>query len=161
MNENGLVNGFINAGGNVVLLSEKSDGWRIGIRNPDQQSSLVRYTTTKDKAIVTSGDYQRYYEISDQRYTHIIDPQTGYPSNYVRSVTIICNDSTLADGLSTALFNMSYEDGANFISSLQDTYDIGVIWILDKEKAITSDIECNDFIIKTTDNIRKDVTLSN
>ena len=50
---------------------------------------------------------------------------------------------------------------ANFISSLQDTYDIGVIWILDKEKAITSDIECNDFIIKTTDNIRKDVTLSN
>lgn len=161
LNENGLVNGFINAGGNVVLLSEKSDGWRIGIRNPDQQSSLVRYTTTKDKAIVTSGDYQRYYEISDQRYTHIIDPQTGYPSDYVRSVTIICNDSTLADGLSTALFNMSYEDGANFISSLQDTYDIGVIWILDKEKAITSDIECNDFIIETTDNIRKDVTLSN
>ena len=65
------------------------------------------------------------------------------------------------EALSTALFNMSYEDGANFISSLQDTYDIGVIWILDKEKAITSDIECNDFIIKTTDNIRKDVTLSN
>ena len=56
---------------------------------------------------------------------------------------------------------MSYEDGANFISFLQDTYDIGVIWILDKEKAITSDIECNDFIIKTTDNIRKDGTISN
>lgn len=161
LNENGVVNGFINAGGNVVLLADKSDSWKIGIRNPEKQSSLVRYATDEDKAIVTSGDYQRYYEIKNQKYTHIIDPQTGYPSNFVRSVTIICDDSTLADGLSTALFNMSYEDGSNFISSLQDTYDIGVIWILDKEKAITSDIKCDDFIIKTTENIRKNVTLSN
>ena len=162
LNKNGLDNGFINAGGNVVLLSSKNDGWKIGIRNPDKQTSLLRFNTTKDKAIVTSGDYQRFFEIGNKRYTHIIDPKTGYPSDFVRSVTVICDDSTIADGLSTSLFNMSYDEGIEFVTNLQKNYDIGVIWILDKNNSnIKSDLECKDFIIKVTNNIKKDVSLSN
>lgn len=160
LNEAGLTNGFINAGGNAVLLGEKQEGWKIGIQDPDQTTSLLRFETKDAKAIVTSGDYQRYFTIQERRYSHIIDPTTGYPSNYVRSVTVITDDSTLADGISTTLFNLSYEDGIKLIQELQKEYDIEAIWVLDKNKNITSDIECDDYIIKLTSGIKENVSLS-
>ncbi len=133
----GLRNGFINAGGNVVTLGPKADHspWVIGIQNPDGNDSLLTYSTKDAQAIVTSGDYQRYYEVQGKRYHHIIDFQTGYPSQYARSVTVFTSDSAKADALSTMLFSMSYEDG--FALAKQEGVD--VCWIFDKDNRPSKD----------------------
>ena len=76
LNKVGLKNGYINAGGNVVLLGEKEDGsnWKIGIQSPDSNDALVQYATKKATCLVTSGDYQRYFTYKNKKYSHIIDP---------------------------------------------------------------------------------------
>ncbi len=159
LNKAGLTNGYINAGGNVVLLGEKEDGsnWKIGIQSPDSNDALVQYETKKATCLVTSGDYQRYFTYKKKKYSHIIDPQTGYPANYVRSVTVITKDSGKADALSTTLFCMSVEDGKKYLSTLD--YDVQAIWIVDKDSDVSSDLETKDYKIITTDKIKKRVTL--
>ena len=159
LNKAGLTNGYINAGGNVVLLGEKEDGsnWKIGIQSPDSSDALVQYETKKATCLVTSGDYQRYFTYKKKKYSHIIDPQTGYPANYVRSVTVITKDSDKADALSTTLFCMSVEDGKKYLSTLD--YDVQAIWIVDKDSDVSSDLETKNYKIITTDKIKKRVTL--
>jgi thiamine biosynthesis lipoprotein len=75
--------------------------------------------------VVTSGDYQRAYRVDDQFYHHIIDPETLYPSTYWRSVTIVCDDSGLADALSTALFLLPLEEGRE----LAEGCAVDVMWV--------------------------------
>lgn len=159
LNKAGLHNGYVNAGGNVVLLGKKEDGsnWKIGIQSPDSNSALVQYETKDPTSLVTSGDYQRYFTYKKKRYSHIIDPQTGYPANYVRSVTVITKDSKKADALSTTLFCMSVKDGKKYIASLN--YDVQAIWIVDKDSNEKADLKTKDYKIITTDKIKKRVTL--
>ena len=78
-----------------------------------------------DKAVITSGGYERYFEQDGVTYHHIIDPETLYPGTYWRSVTIVCRDSGAADALSTALFIMSKEEG----QSLLEKYDAEALWV--------------------------------
>ena len=114
MKDCGIEHAIINLGGNVQVLGRKSDGsdWRVAIQNPDSESSYLGVLSTADKAVITSGGYERYFEQDGQVYHHIIDPQTGYPSESdLTSVTIVCSDGTTADALSTALFVMGL-DGA-------------------------------------------------
>lgn len=114
MKDCGIEHAIINLGGNVQVLGTKTDGsdWRIAIQNPDSESSYLGVLSTADKAVITSGGYERYFEQDGQVYHHIIDPQTGYPSESdLTSVTIVCSDGTTADALSTALFVMGL-DGA-------------------------------------------------
>ena len=159
LNKAGLTNGYINAGGNVVLLGEKEDNtnWNIGIQSPDSNDALVQFQTKKATCLVTSGDYQRYFTYKNKKYSHIIDPQTGYPANYVRSVTVITKDSGKADALSTTLFCMSVEDGKKYLSTLD--YDVQAIWIVDKDTDIKANLETKDYKIITTDKIKNRVTL--
>lgn len=116
---NGTKSAFINLGGNVVVLGNKPDGsaWNIGIQNPRAETGdVVGFVHVSDKAVVTSGDYQRYFEKYGQRYCHIIDPQTGYPAESgLMSVTIIASSSVEADGLSTAAFVLGLEKGLDLI----------------------------------------------
>ena len=104
---NGITSAFANLGGNVVVLGNKPDGsaWKVGIQNPrGQNSEIVGVVEVADKAVVTSGDYQRYFIKDGKRYCHIIDPHTGYPiDNGLMSVTIIASSSTDADGLAKAI----------------------------------------------------------
>ena len=160
LQEKGLHTGFINAGGNVVLIGHKSnDPWKIGIQNPDKESSLLRLEASTPLAIVTSGDYQRNYEVDGVLYAHIIDPKTGYPPRYHRSVTILCKDSTLADALSTALFCMSLEEGQQFIK--ENYPDIGVIWIDTKDTTdLEPDLSSDQYDIYITENYKNKVTLN-
>lgn len=154
LKEAGLECGLINAGGNVVLIGEKKDSWHIGIQNPEAYEAIVTYATTSECAIVTSGDYQRYYMVDDTMYSHIIDFSTGYPANNMRSVTVITNDSALADMLSTALFCMNVKDGQKW---LEDKYpDVEAIWILDKNLEDAS-IEKDGYYIYTTDNVKEHI----
>ena len=123
-----LPNGYLlSLGGNVVAKGTKPGGsaWTIGIQDPDEPSALLHTIRAENLAIVTSGDYQRVFTINGISYHHIIDPDTLMPAMRWRAVTVLCEDSAVADMLSTALFLMDYETG----SSLAKRYGADAIWI--------------------------------
>lgn len=109
----GIENALINLGGNVVAVGTMPDGkeWGIGIRNPDEQGDSVAKISTSDGSVVTSGDYQRCFEVNGKIYNHIIDKNTLMPSERYRSVTIYAKNSVQADILSTALFVLPEKEG--------------------------------------------------
>ena len=111
---------LISVGGNVCATGPKDDAgtpWVVGITDPDGGSEYLHTLYDTDSAIVTSGDYQRYYVVDGVSYHHIIDPETLYPARRFRSVTVICGDSGLADALSTALFVLPKEEGKKLAQS--------------------------------------------
>lgn len=130
--EIGMEHVLISVGGNVCAVGTKADGapWRVGIENPDLESpqSYVQTVDIADESIVTSGNYQRYYEVDKKRYCHIIDPDTGMPAEHFPSVSVIADDSGIADALSTALFNMEFEEGLSFVESLPE---VEALWIME------------------------------
>ena len=124
---------IISAGGNVRTGISPQDGrkaWGVGIQDPDGSvfglSDYVEVLYIHDISVVTSGDYQRYYEVDGQRYHHLIDPETLMPDTDFRSVSIITEDSGYADMLSTAAFLMPYEESRAFIESLNG---VDAIWL--------------------------------
>lgn len=120
----------ISAGGNVRTVGAKPSGsWIAGIQNPDTGSDIpyLLRVSLDDAALVTSGVYQRYYEVDGVRYHHILSPETLYPKNDFLSVTIRCADSGLADALSTAVFNMPFSDGLDYVNQMGG---VEACWIL-------------------------------
>ena len=108
---------LISVGGNVCATGPKDENntpWVIGIQNPSGSDYLHTVYVSKT-SVVTSGDYQRCFAVDGKLYHHIIDPETLFPSTYWRSVTIICDDSGLADALSTALFLLPLEEGQKLL----------------------------------------------
>lgn len=104
--KNGITSAFVNLGGNVVVLGRRPDGtpWKVGIQDPrGQNGEIVGFVDAVDQAVVTSGDYQRYFIQDGKRYCHILDPHTGTPADSgLMSVTIVAASSTDADGLAKA-----------------------------------------------------------
>jgi len=124
--KNGLTNGLISVGGNVRAIGVKGDSsgtpWKVGIQNPiDQNGDDISKVNLTDASLVTSGVYERYYNVNGKNYHHIINPATLFPAEYFLSVSILCPDSGMADALSTSIFNMPYEQGLALIESLPDT----------------------------------------
>lgn len=136
----GKDNYVINVGGNIRTIGTKANGdkWKTGIENPtgDYDVPYIEYIGLEDEAIVTSGSYQRYYVVNGKRYHHIIDSETLMPAKGFLSVSIICSDSGMGDGLSTALFCMSLEDGMALINSLDG---VEAIWVTEDEVKHYSD----------------------
>jgi len=116
----GVSSGTVDAGGDIRAIGSKPDGspWRIGIRHPRERRELVAVVELRDQAIVTSGDYERFFTVGEQRYHHLLNPQTGMPARGVTSVTIVAPDAFTADAYSTAVFVMGRERGMAFVESL-------------------------------------------
>ena len=130
--EIGIEKLLISVGGNVCAVGTKLDGtiWKVGIQNPDSESveKYVQKVNIKDCCVVTSGNYQRYYTVDGIKYCHIIEPETLMPSDYFASVTIIAEDSGVADAMSTAVYNMSLEEGIVFVNGMDN---VEAMWILE------------------------------
>ncbi len=136
--DEGYNNLVINAGGNVRVVGPKPDGdWNIGIQNPDftAANSTIASIPLSSGSVVTSGVYERYFEVDGKRYHHIIDPKTLYPEMHYQSVSIITEDSGWADALSTALFNMELDEAKAFVSQLDN---VKVIWVLPNYEVVYS-----------------------
>ena len=119
MKSYGIKSAVINLGGNAHVLGNKTYGsqWKVGIQDPEDENGYLGGVSVTDKAIITSGGYERYFVDEDTgvKYHHIIDPKTGYSANNgLISVTIVSADSTLADGLSTSLFVLGTEDAITY-----------------------------------------------
>lgn len=116
--EEAKLSGILSLGGNIQTVGKKPDGtdWTVAILDPDDPGSyLLTMTVTGTKSVVTSGDYQRFFERDGTRYCHILNPETLSPArNGLRMVTIVADEGFLADGLSTALFVMGLERGIEF-----------------------------------------------
>ncbi|MCM1299802.1 MAG: FAD:protein FMN transferase [Firmicutes bacterium] len=128
LKEKGVTSALLNLGGNIQLVGAKPDGspWSIGIQNPFGEGNIA-VLKTSDKAVVTSGGYQRYFEAEGKRYCHIIDPATGYPvDNGLASVTVVAASGLLCDGLSTALF-VTGEKGAVDFWRQQGDFDMIIV----------------------------------
>ena len=126
MRDQGISSALINLGGNVQTVGTKPDGseWSIGIRDPEDAEGLLGIVKTHDKAVITSGGYERYFEEDGVRYHHIIDPSTGRPADSgLSSVTIVAKNGTLADGLSTSLFIMGKKGATDYWRAHQDEFD--------------------------------------
>ena len=136
----------ISLGGNVHCMGEKTDGslWRCGIKDPFSQSddSYLGIISIKDKAVVSSGSYQRFFidETTNKKYHHIIDPHTGYPSNSgLASATIVCSDGMTADALSTSCFIIGLEKSVDLWKNSSIDFDM-ILMTNDKTVYITEKI---------------------
>lgn len=102
----------VNAGGDMYLLGQHPEHpWRIGIQHPREQGGILSTVQVRDRAVVTSGDYERFFEQDGQRYHHIFDPQTGLPARGCQSVTMITDSVALGDALATAIFVLGPQKG--------------------------------------------------
>lgn len=139
MLENGIEGYLLNLGGNVKTVGKRKDGekWKVGIENPDTDSkeAYIQKLELEDMSLVTSGSYQRFYTVNGKNYHHIIDPKTLYPADYFLSVSVLCEDSALADGLSTALFCLPYEDGKKLVEGIDGVY---AMWVTKEKEQLYS-----------------------
>ena len=142
LKEKGVTAYVLDFGGNLRAVGTKPNGgtWRTGVKNPDMLSdiSYVYYLDVADTSVVTSGDYQRFFVVDGKSYHHIIDKDTLFPAEHYSSVTVITENSGLADALSTALFNMEIEEA----KMLLDTVDgVSVVWVYADGKIETYGID--------------------
>lgn len=134
MQEEGFKNGMISVGGNVRTFGNKFDEsgkeipWSVGIQNPDLSSDekTLYVLNLSGYSLVTSGIYERYYTVNGKQYHHIINPDTLMPTEYFASISIVCQDSGMADALSTAVFNMPYEEGCKMVEELDG---VEALWV--------------------------------
>ncbi|MDO5783504.1 MAG: FAD:protein FMN transferase [Eubacteriales bacterium] len=137
----GIEHATISLGGNVYAVGSKDKGlpWSVGITDPDEPGSWFAALKVSDTSIVTSGDYERYFEQDGKRYCHIFDPETGYPAETdLRSVTIVSADSTKADACTTALFVMGLDRAVEYCKA----HDIEAVFV------------CRDHTVHVTDGLK-------
>ncbi len=132
----GVVGGIVNASGDMMVWGESNhpDGWNIQIANPQDKNKPIAWLKLNNQSIVTSGDYEKYFTSKGIRYSHIINPKTGYPVTEVKSATIISPDAELSDALATSMCVLGIEKGLKLAESLKDVACI----LVDKDNKIYS-----------------------
>lgn len=152
LQENHISRAIINLGGNVYAYGEKADqqAWKIGIQNPFSiRGEYIGIVSLKNKSVVTSGIYERYFEEDGVKYHHLLNTSTGYPiENELASVTIISENSMQADALSTVLFALGVEKGTAFVKTHYP--EISVVFITKEKKVFTTQMD--SLTVEWTDN---------
>lgn len=137
LEESNIYSYIINAGGNVkVGKAYNKNNFVIGITNPDSPNNIFTKININNLSVVTSGNYQRYCTLDNKIYSHIINPISKYPSNYVKSVTVVSDSSIIGDIYSTYLYLLPVEEGLKVVNN---TSGIEAIWYIDKDNIIRSD----------------------
>lgn len=116
----GVKSGIINASGDMNTWGNQPDGseWKVAITNPLNKNKAFALLPISNGAVVTSGNYEKFVQLDGKRYTHIIDPRTGYPSSGIISVTVFAPSAELADALATSVFVMGIEVGLDRINQM-------------------------------------------
>lgn len=133
----GVTSGVINASGDLTAWGTRADGkpWRVGIANPNDPEKTVAWLPIINSSVATSGDYEQYFEVNGERYSHSIDPKTGKPVKGIKSVTVVSPSAELSDALATAVTIMGREVGVHFIEQLPNTH---CLVVTDKNEIVTS-----------------------
>ena len=114
----GIRHASVNAGGDLRLIGDRGGRpWRIGIQHPRDPQGVLVTLELADAAVVTSGDYERFFEVDGVRYHHILDPRVGRPADACRSVTVVAASAAEADALATAAFVLGPEAGRRLVES--------------------------------------------
>jgi FAD:protein FMN transferase len=137
LQQNGVESGVVNAAGDLITWGTQPDGkpWTVGIADPNSSHHPFSYLNISGMAVATSGNYEKYAVIDGRRYSHTIDPKTGYPVSGIKSVTIICPSAELADALATPVTVMGIKVGLNLINQMKG---IACIVIDDDNRLYTS-----------------------
>ncbi|MCP4037991.1 MAG: FAD:protein FMN transferase [bacterium] len=118
--DHGIEHGIVNAGGDLKALGRDGDvPWEVAVKHPRDRERVIAVLRISNAAMVTSGDYERFFEHEGRRYHHILDPRTGYPSEGAMSATVIAPSAEFADALATALCVMGPETGVALVESLR------------------------------------------
>lgn len=135
--QNGVKSGIVNAAGDLTTWGNQPNGkpWTIAIADPDTQNSAFSYLNISGVAVATSGNYEKYVIIDGKKYSHTIDPKTGFPVSGIKSVTIICPNAEIADAMATPVTVMGVEAGLSLINQMQQ---IACIIIDDDNQIFTS-----------------------
>lgn len=131
---NGCIAGLVNVSGDINTWGKQPDGkdWTVGIVNPLNKNKVFATFPLNDSAVETSGSYEKYVTFNGKRYSHIIDPRTGYPASGIVSVSVFAKQTELADALATGIFVLGIEVGLDLVNQLKG---IGCI-IVDEKGAI-------------------------
>ncbi|AZQ60555.1 FAD:protein FMN transferase [Maribacter sp. MJ134] len=115
--------GIINASGDLTTWGTKASGekWLIGIANPLSKDKIFSWLPILESSVATSGNYEKFVTINGKKYTHIIDPRTGYPSAGINSVSVFAKSAELCDALATAIFIMGKNAGLSLVNQLGGT----------------------------------------
>ena len=118
----GVKSGIINASGDISAWGNQPDGkpWAIRINNPFKDDKIAAVLYLKENAVTTSGSYEKYAEINGKRFSHIMNPKTGYPSTGLTSVTIIGPNATMANGFSTSIMVLGKKEGLKLIKKFPE-----------------------------------------
>jgi len=124
LKKEGIRNAIVNAGGDIYCLGKGPDkiGWQIGVKHPRKKDSFIATLLVVDKAVATSGDYERFHVIKDEKFSYIINPATGMPVDETpMSVTVLATDCLTADALATAIFVLGPNKGMQLLDRLNET----------------------------------------
>jgi len=137
MQSMGVTSGVVNASGDLAAWGHQLDGqpWTIGIVNPNAAGQIFSWLNVTDMALATSGNYEKYIVIDGKKYSHTIDPKTGFPVSGIKSVTIICPSAELADAMATPVMVMGIKAGLNLINQIKG---VACIIIDEEDKIYTS-----------------------
>ena len=137
MRKEGIENGIVNAAGDLTVWGTQADGkpWTIGIAAPDYKHLPFASLALSEISVATSGNYEKFAIIDGVKYSHTIDPKTGYPVHGIKSVTIISSSAELADALATPVTVMGIKAGLNLINQMKN---VGCIIIDDNDIIYTS-----------------------
>lgn len=122
--QNNVKSGIINASGDLTAWGLQPDGkpWTIGIANPDRPDDAFSYMQISERAVATSGNYEKYIMIGGKKYSHTIDPKTGLPITGIKSVTIVSSNAEFADAMATPIAVMGITAGLYLINQIPDLY---------------------------------------